>query len=78
MAQLFVNAQGADRYRLGSTALVFYRDGNDTPSEEGDFALLKDFQQAQGDKRVLAGTTGNYHLMTQTDPRVSNALAETG
>jgi len=54
---LLFGGSGADLFVLGNSQAVFYR-----ASGADDYALIVDFDSANGDKVQLAGTSANYTL----------------
>ncbi|MBE9003777.1 hypothetical protein IQ259_01710 [Fortiea sp. LEGE XX443] len=52
---------GSDRFVLGTTAGVFYSDGNTSTSGLGDYALITDFNALQ-DTIQLSGSRSSYSL----------------
>jgi Ca2+-binding RTX toxin-like protein len=58
-------ALGADLFLLADSRGTFYNDGNNKNQGAGDYALIKDFKAAEGDKLQLrAGTQILYRNVT--------------
>ncbi|MEM9005334.1 MAG: glycoside hydrolase family 9 protein, partial [Cyanobacteria bacterium P01_F01_bin.86] len=57
-----MGAGGADTFVLGNNRTVFYRDGKNNTLGKSDYALIKDFNQAQGDVIQLNGNASKYRL----------------
>ncbi|UFP93076.1 calcium-binding protein [Gloeobacter morelensis] len=53
---------GVDRFILGDSAKCFYEDGNTGSGGLGDYALITDFNSANGDLIQLNGTSSQYLL----------------
>lgn len=52
----------ADVFLLGDSRKVFYSDGRNNTLGRNDYALIRDFSQASGDKIQLHGSARNYYL----------------
>lgn len=53
---------GADTFVLGNKSTIFYRDGKSNTLGASDYALIKDFNQGQGDVIQLSGNASKYRL----------------
>ncbi len=53
---------GRDRFHLGDANRLYYGDGNASVAGVGDYALITDFKQAEGDVIQLRGVASSYRL----------------
>jgi Ca2+-binding RTX toxin-like protein len=53
---------GRDRFHLGDANRFYYGDGNASVAGVGDYALITDFKQAEGDVIQLKGVASSYRL----------------
>lgn len=53
---------GGDRFYLGDAQRVYYNDGNISASGVGDYGLMTDFKQSEGDVIQLKGVASSYRL----------------
>jgi predicted outer membrane repeat protein len=59
---VLIGGKGADRFQVGDEAHVFYNDGKANSSGLGDYALIKDFKPAEGDRIHLHGKVDDYRI----------------
>ncbi len=61
-----VGSTGADIFVLGDERGMFYNDGKARSAGTSDYAIISDFNRAEGDKIQIRGSLQSYHL-TQHD-----------
>jgi Ca2+-binding RTX toxin-like protein len=57
---------GADLFVLGDASVVFYNDGLASQVGNTDYALITDFNPAEGDRLQLRGAAASYYLGAHT------------